>query len=518
MFGFSMSRPDLAFSKVSIGGVVIFSAPPLTTVKIESAERDDYDQPVHVCQAAGKYDVWGQRLLTWETSPGEKVECTWFFVQNNDDISLVLGKLTCPWFASELLSMTNVFCDGGSLGTFGEVRLSDTNPATTDVVRPAGNHQVSFIDLPPGTYTITEAGVTAGVAWTYWGHCFSTDPADGIPDPTFPLVKSTSFIITLSQVGDTVHCDSTNVLEKSSAAPAVPTATIKVRTAVCDNQGWDPYLSRPSSLADYQAECTSPDPGFEFTMSQIGGTVQTKSTAGGEITFTVAGTGYHALLVQTLGTGYAWPMVFCADSLTPIVAPSPSITDRESFFPEAGAGITCTFFNVLQTADVNLAIRGFTCPAAYDIDNPLGWGGMANPSDACGSSPGLHGTITLTDSDPATADQSVSSDGPPAVFLDLAPGAYSLTLTPKEVIASSFLFSCHAVPSDSGPTFTLTPIGKGPTVSVPLTQPGKTVFCNWYVVLRPITGSGGLSFPLPLLGAVAATAADRRNRRTSLAY
>ena len=506
MFGFTMTRLDLAYSKVTFGGVVAFSVPALMAVKIESAAREDYDDPVAVCQAAGTSDVWGDRQVAWDTSPGQKVDCTWFFVRNGDDINLTLGKLQCPYFAPESLSSATVFCDSGTLGTFGEVTLSDTNPATSDLVRPAGSGGVSFMDLAPGTYTVTETGVTPGTAWSYWGHCFTVDPADGSPDPTFPLVKSTSLTITLTQVGDTVHCDSTNVLETSSvAAPA--TATVKVKTAVCDNQGWDPYIWRPNSLADYQAECTGPDPGFVFTLSQIGGTVQTKSTAGGEITFTVAGTEDHALLVQSLATGYAWPVVFCDDSRSPTVPPSPNPTDRAGFFPAAGTVITCTFFNVLQTTDINLVVLGFICPPAYDIDNPWGWGGMANPAEAC-STPGLSGTVTLSDNDPATSDQSVSSDGPPAVFLDLAPGTYALNLKPEPTAASSFLFRCTAVYPQSAPPFTLTPIGKGPSVSLPLTQAGKTVFCNWYVVPKSTTGGGAVSFLLPLSGPVAAS--DRR--------
>lgn len=232
--GFSMYTPTLAISKVTTGGVASFSVRANTTVRLESVRPAGYDyESVYTCASALQERQWGWQVpsvkpLAWKTTMAEAVECTWFFVRNSDDVNLTLGKRACPWFDPATLSTATVFC-AGTLGTWGDVVLSDTDPKTPHILRPAsGETQLSFIDLPPGTYTVTETNVTAGTSWTYMGHCGYYDPADGAAKPTFPLVKSTTFSLTLDQGGITMRCSSTNVQAAPSgvlpgeAAQAIP--------------------------------------------------------------------------------------------------------------------------------------------------------------------------------------------------------------------------------------------------------------------------------------------------------
>jgi len=219
--GISIYTPALALSKVTFGGVVSFAVRANTTVTLESVRPEGYDISRYTCASPLQERQWQSQQdkiapLSLRTGIGEAIECTWFFVRNNDDVNLRLTKLACPWFDPSTLAKAKAYC-GGTRGTWGDVVLSDTDPSTPNILRPAsGDYQLSFVDLPPGTYTVTETNVTAGTAWTYVAHCFITDATVGGPKPVFPLLTSTTFSVALDHAGDTMVCISINV----AAAPS----------------------------------------------------------------------------------------------------------------------------------------------------------------------------------------------------------------------------------------------------------------------------------------------------------
>jgi hypothetical protein len=230
-FGFSMYYPGMALSKVTAGGVVTFSVPAMTTVTIEDANPEGYDDSMSICTS----NAWEENNTQfaeypqgWATSPGEKIECTWYFVRTGDDINLTIGKRTCPALDPTTLTEATEYCEGRTGGYFGTVTLSDLDPTTPDLVHPAGSEEITFLDIPPGTYTITESGVATGTAWTYWGTCIIWDPAEGALSGKGAVVTSSTLTIALAPAGDTYTCISFNVLPEGVKPEPLPAGDVAI--------------------------------------------------------------------------------------------------------------------------------------------------------------------------------------------------------------------------------------------------------------------------------------------------
>lgn len=254
---------------------------------------------------------------------------------------------------------------------------------------------------------------------------------------------------------------------------------------------------------DMVEKCTEPAGKVAFSLSEPGGRGYdggTKSTSGDE------GDGQNTvgwknvpnvslMIEEDLPDGYRQPVVFCAIQAQDGDDPGEMRNYRPNGngtlvldAPGESHRILCTWFNIPQTNDADIAITARMCPPGYDVKAP-----GADPNLDC-TEPAGGLVFTLADTGPATPDREfrTRAETGGVRFDELAAGGYTITQTVPDGIASVFISTCQGFNTGVAPQM---PLNEGPsfTVNVP---DSAHVECDWFNV--PATGNGtprGIAHP-----------------------
>ena len=256
--------------------------------------------------------------------------------------------------------------------------------------------------------------------------------------------------------------------------------TIYSRT--CDNQGFNPYYG--GTLATFLAECPAADREFEFTLSgSASGYTKTVSTKAGVINEVVPapGVGFR----RPDAAGFDLSFTSCSNDSFNKDCPK-SIAHYSGADVAAGESVTCYWFNVLDSTDINISINTYTCPAVSPLTTPSVIPREFELDPICPTWPLMDGvTVTLADGDSTTADQvKMTGSEAGAQFIDLPVGTYTITVTPPPGATHAYLLSCQGN-SFGGPNLLSQWRRPPPAISSsPSRSPclGKRIRCGVYIV------------------------------------
>jgi hypothetical protein len=312
-------------------------------------------------------------------------------------------------------------------------------------------------------------------------------PGRGLPTPNIPpLIPQTPTLVPIFPVETeettVTPMPSPTVTPVPSPTTVTGSGNLTIYSRTCDNQGFNPHFG--GTLATFLAECPASDREFEFTLTGAAGSTYTKtvSTSGGVINEVVPAPGVG--INRTAVTGFDMSYTSCSNDSFNKEYPK-AIAHYSGAIVAPGESVTCYWFNVLDSADINISVEAYTCPAVSPLTTPSVIPRTFELDPICTMWPRMGGvTITLADGNPATADQTqVTTSTSDAQFMDLPAGTYTITVAPPSGATHSYMLSCQG--DWGGPTL------PGPvavtatsdfTFTVPITVTGETYRCGLYVV------------------------------------